>query len=232
MTFEEAERLKEKYTDQYVVVEEGVPELKRFGARTGIVKTVNMSGRALVEFDSSEDISWYDIEPSYLKIVDKPEPKKKEAPAKEAPAAKAKPAKPAGKKGMSPLEMARAQGAGGATKASSKPAATGEKPLSPLERARLEGAAGSAKKAPADKPAPKAAAAGGDKPLSPLERARMEGAAGSASKAPAAEKPAPVEEAPEPEEAPAAKAEVPTTGADGKPLSKIELARLQGPFKG
>ncbi len=238
MTFEEAERLKSEFTDKYVVVEEGIPELKRFESRTGQVKTVNMSGRALVEFDSSEDISWYDIDPSYLKVVDKPEPKSKAAPAKakEAPAAKEKPAKPAAKKGMSPLEMARAQGAAGKAKTAEKPAATGDKPLSPLERARLEGAAGSAKKPAAEKPAPKKPAAG-DKPLSPLERARMEGAVGSGGGTAAPEKPAAAEadddgDTAAVEEAPAAKTEVPTTGPDGKPLSKIELARLQGPFKG
>ena len=66
------------------------------------------------------------LKPSYLKVVDKPV--KKAEPAKQAPEAEKKPAaaakapaaKPAGK--MSPLEMARAQGAAGAAAA---PAHTG-----------------------------------------------------------------------------------------------------------
>ncbi|MFM8478305.1 MAG: hypothetical protein ACKOEO_21170, partial [Planctomycetaceae bacterium] len=84
-----AEQLKKELTDKWVVVSSTAPELKRFAALTGRVKTVNMNCRALVEFDNGIDISWYDIEPGYLTVVDGPRPKK-------APAAEAKPApKPA-----------------------------------------------------------------------------------------------------------------------------------------
>src|SRR5262245_12744234 len=51
MIFDHIETLKKQYTDKYVVVTDGQPELKRFSGLTGMVKTVNMSGRALVEFD-------------------------------------------------------------------------------------------------------------------------------------------------------------------------------------
>lgn len=94
------DELKRKYTDKYVVVDGSRPELARFRDTYGTVKTVNMSGRALVEFANYHlNIGWYDIDPAFLKVVDTPpEPKVKEAPAKEAPAKKeAAAAKPAAK---------------------------------------------------------------------------------------------------------------------------------------
>jgi len=87
MSIERAEQLKEKLTDKYVVVDQSIPELRRFAEWTGKVKTVNMSCRALVEFDGPVDIGWYDINPDYLIVVDGPRPKA--APAAKAPAAKA-----------------------------------------------------------------------------------------------------------------------------------------------
>ncbi len=202
MLAETSETLKSELTDKYVVVTEGVPELKRFEGLTGQVRTVNMNGRALVEFNGPADISWYDIDPSYLNVVDAPLPKKKAAtPAESKPAAGGD--KPAPKKaaGMSPLEMARQQGAAGAA---AKP--TGEKKLSPLEQARQQGAAGAAKPAES-KPA------GGEK-LSPLEQARQQGAAKSGDDAPAETPPA---------EKPASD--------DTAGLSPLELARKQGAAK-
>ncbi len=88
--FDVIERLKSEWTDRYVVVDAAVPELTRFGQATGLVRTVNMNGRCLVEFDQFNNTAWYDIDPSYLTVVPKPEPK----PAGEKPA-KAAPAKPA-----------------------------------------------------------------------------------------------------------------------------------------
>ena len=86
------EKLKQDFTDRYVVVEADVPELKRFEGHVGQVKTVNMSGRALVQFEAWNNIGWYDIEPEFLRVVPKPEAaaEKKEAKAA-APAAKAAP---------------------------------------------------------------------------------------------------------------------------------------------
>src|SRR5580692_9806870 len=168
MSIEIAERLKSQLTDKYVVVKQGVPELRRFATLTGRVKTVNMSGRALVEFNGPVDIGWYDIDPEYLTVVEAPvakaAPGKHAAPAKGAEAAKpaaaaAKPAAAAGAKpaGKSPLEMARAQAAGAATARAAKPAAAAPaggaapaaKKLSPLEMARQQGAVGKAAAAPA-----------------------------------------------------------------------------------
>ena len=44
-------QLQREYTDKFVVADASRPELTRFRGLTGVVKTVNMSGRALVEFD-------------------------------------------------------------------------------------------------------------------------------------------------------------------------------------
>lgn len=97
MTFEEIEQLRRQYTDQYVVVENDRPELARFRGAIGQVKTVNQSGRALVEFDANNDRGRHDIDVAYLQIVDKPEPpppvEKKPCAAKPA-AAKASPPAP------------------------------------------------------------------------------------------------------------------------------------------
>ncbi len=199
MSIELAEKLKQKLTDKWVVVDPAAPELKRFAQWTGKVKTVNMNGRALVEFDGPVDIGWYDIDPAFLTVVDGPKPKAAPAPKKEAaPAAKA--AAPAAAKpaGGSPLDAIRAAGA-------AKPAApaAGEKKLSPIEIMRAQAAA-------------KAAAGGGAPaaPPAPLAAAPVE--------APAVT-PAPVEAPTKPA--------VPTTGPDGKKLSPLELARLQGAAK-
>ena len=119
MVAQSIESLKREYTDKYVVVDATRPELARFQDVVGQVKTVNMSGRALVEFlDYHLNIGWYDIDPAYLVVVPKPEATAttKEPAAKPA-ATKTAAAKPAatapaaaGEKKLSPLEMARAQG--------------------------------------------------------------------------------------------------------------------------
>ena len=221
MSIERAEKLKELLTDKFVVVDATVPELRRFGNWTGKVRTVNMNCRALVEFDGPVDIGWYDIDPDYLKVVDAPV--KKVAPAHAAPkAAAAKPAaQPAA--GKSPLDAIRAQQAAKAAPAAGK---------SPLDAIRAQQAA----KAGA---APAPVAASGAKP-SPLDLIRKQQAAKAAA-APAAEvahaAPAvPAESAPAPvaaESAPAPTAPkpLPTTGPDGKPLSKLDMIRMQGAAK-
>ena len=110
MVFDHIEKLKRQYTDKYVVVDGSRPELARFRETTGLIKTINMSGRALVEFDHREDIGWYDIELDFLKVVDKPLPKpekKEEKPAKTAPAAgAATKAAPASKPAVPPKPKA------------------------------------------------------------------------------------------------------------------------------
>jgi hypothetical protein len=225
MSIELAERLKKKFTDKWVVVDASVPELKRFAQWTGKVKTVNMNGRALVEFDGPVDIGWYDIDPAFLTVVDAPRPKevkKAEKPAKAAPAAAPAAAAPVAG-GKSPLDQIRAQQAakGGAP----APAAAGGKP-SPLDQIRAQQAA----KAGGAAPAPAAPAAGGAG-LSPIEKIRQQQAAKAAGGTAPAAAPAPATEPAAAAPAPEKPAAVPTTGPDGKPLSKIELIRRQGAAK-
>jgi hypothetical protein len=139
MFAKQIERMKLQYTDKYVVVDLGRPELARFRDVVGRVKTVNMSGRALVEFDDYHlNTGWYDIDPEFLKVVDKPPPKAPKPEVKK-PAAVAKPAgaKPAAK----PAPAAGAQ-AGKSSVADI------------LAKAR----AGKATPAPAKPPAPEASA--------------------------------------------------------------------------
>jgi hypothetical protein len=163
MAFDHIENVKQEYTDKYVVVDGTRPELARFKDEVGLVKTVNMSGRALVEFiDYHLNIGWYDIDLDYLKVVDKPLPKEK----------KAEPKRPAAKP------------------AAKKPAATddGGKKLSPLEMARMQGGTKSAKPN-ADPPSEKTAAA---KPAGKMSTADILAAArakSAAAKAPAIEEP-------------------------------------------
>jgi hypothetical protein len=89
MVFEDIQKLQAEYTDKYVVVDDERPELRRFKGMTGIVKTVNMSGRALVQFDGHNNIGWYDIDIDFLKVVDKPPPKEEPKPSRRAAAPKA-----------------------------------------------------------------------------------------------------------------------------------------------
>lgn len=117
------EKLKHEFTDKYVIVAGERPELARFNGMTGQIKTVNMSGKALVQFEGRLNIGWYDIGLDFLKIVPKPEPKpedekhaKKAAAATKTEAAKAEPPKPApaaatGEKKPSVLDQLKAQGA-------------------------------------------------------------------------------------------------------------------------
>lgn len=130
--FDVIERLKSEWTDKYVVIASPAPELARFAKTTGQVKTVNMNGRCLVEFDQFNNIGWYDIDPSALKIVPKPLPK----PPEEKPAKAAAPAKPAGEKP--------------AAKTAPKPAAAGKPSTADIlaaARAKSGGAAAPAKPA-------------------------------------------------------------------------------------
>jgi hypothetical protein len=207
MSIERAEKLKDLLTDKFVVVDASVPELRRFQNWTGKVRTVNMNCRALVEFDGPVDIGWYDIDPDYLKVVDAPV-KKVPAPVAKAAPAEAKPAaaapKPAAPAGKSPLDAIRAQQA--AKAAGTAPAAVpvGAKP-SPLDLIRKQQAA-------------KAAAAPAAVAAAPV----VESVPVVEPIPAAVETPAPV---------PAAPKVLPTTGPDGKPLSKLDMIRMQGGAK-
>lgn len=148
MSFEQIEQMKRDYTDKYVLVDATRPELARFRDVVGRVKTVNMSGRALVEFDDYHvNIGWYDIDPEFLKFMDEPPPKpakaevKKAAP-KAAPAAKeksaGKPAAAGAKAGRPSVAdmLAAARGGGAAKPGAAAPA-----------KAKAEGAPAAAKPA-------------------------------------------------------------------------------------
>ncbi|NOY29622.1 MAG: hypothetical protein GXP28_05430 [Planctomycetes bacterium] len=162
MVYQQIEKVKQEYTDKYVVVDADQPELARFGDLVGQVKTVNMSGRALVEFgDYHKNIAWYDIDLDYLKVVDKPAPQDpKQAAAKKKSAAKpaAKKADAGGEKKLSPLEMARMQDSGG-----KKPAAKAKPSTADILAAARGDSAPAAKAEPkkAAAPDPPAAAAPG-----------------------------------------------------------------------
>lgn len=242
MSIEQAEKLKRELTDKYVVVADQVPELRRFVGKTGTVKTVNMSGRALVEFAGGEDIGWYDIAPEFLRVVDAPQPASAKAAGESAAAEKPttstssekKPAAPAAASGkkLSPLEQARQQDAGANPAAGSAPAVA--KQLSPLEQARMQDAGGASKAKAEEASASTASTPSAGKKLSPLEQARLQDSGGGTAKAETASvdepEPTPDETAsPEPEPEPAAteKPATPTTGPGGKKLSPLELARLQ-----
>jgi hypothetical protein len=155
------EALKNQYTDKYVRVNAARPELARFHDAVGQVKTVNMNGRALVEFmDYHLNIGWFDIDPSCLTVVDKPAPKDPAEKAARPAAAAAKPAAAkaapaAGEKKLSPLELARMQGAGGkAAAAPAKPASGGAAPAKKSTADILAAARGKAAAPAASAPAP------------------------------------------------------------------------------
>ena len=142
--FDVIERLKADWTDKYVVIDSLAPELARFARTTGQVRTVNMNGRCLVEFDQYNNTGWYDIDPSCLKIVPKPLPKPAEL--------KEKAAKPTAK--------AAAPAAKPAAKLAAKPASAGAKKPSTADiLAAARGKAAAPPKAPAEAaPEPEAVA--------------------------------------------------------------------------
>jgi hypothetical protein len=212
MVFEHIEELKRSFTDKYVVVDPSRPELRRFDGLTGTVRTVNMNGKALVEFDGYSNIGWYDIDVDFLRIIDAPLPKavkeerkgSKEGAATEG-AAKAKPAaKPVAKSGeakpaaataaskMSPAEVlaaARASKAGGAAATGSpvpaaKPAAATPSAARSLSVAEMLAAARAEKSQGSTAPAaPKADKPVADRPQAAPAKARTESAPPTAESA-------------------------------------------------
>jgi hypothetical protein len=231
------EALKTQYTDKYVKVDSARPELARFHDAVGQVKTVNMNGRALVQFlDYHLNTGWFDIDLNSLTVVeapskgltDKAEPKR----AHDKPEGKAAPttgtkqvadakalAGGAGEKKLSPLELARMQGSGakGAAAAPAKPAASeAAKPVSGKQSTAdiLAAARGKASAAPAAKseakPAAPAAKPAGGKPSTADILAAARGKASAAPAAPAAAEPA---------KPAAAKPEPPAAAAPATPAS-------------
>ena len=120
--FDVIERLKAEWTDKYVVIDSPAPELSRFAKTTGTVRAVNMNGRCLVEFDQFNNIAWYDIDPSHLKVVTEPLPKpEKQVKAKAAPAAKTSSSKASSQQKKSTADILAAA-RGGGSKPTAKPA--------------------------------------------------------------------------------------------------------------
>jgi hypothetical protein len=227
--FDQVDLLQREWTDQFVQVDDSVAELKRFAGLTGQVKTVNMSGQALVEFDGSEDIGWYDIHPQFLTVVTVQTNTEQpvDTPADETPAtaqaaaatATQPAAAPADTSKLSPLELARMQDASGNTAtpaAPSKPPAK-ETPdqTTPAETQDTAAAA----------PAPTQDTSN----LSPLELARMQDASGNTATPAAPSKP-PAKETPDqttPAETQDTAAAAPAPTQDTSNLSPLELARMQ-----
>ena len=167
MVFEQIEKLKVEYTDKYVVVDADRPELRRFKSMTGVVRTINMNGRALVEFDAFQNIGWYDIDLDFLRVVDKPveaeKPTKAAKPAaKKASPAKAAAAKPAAKGGGMSVEEIMAAARGGAAPAAEKKTAPAKakdaKPAAAMSVADILAAARGESAPAADAPQPEPAA--------------------------------------------------------------------------
>ncbi len=224
--FDQVDLLQREWTDRFVQVDDSVAELKRFAGLTGQVKTVNMSGQALVEFDGPEDIGWYDIHPEFLTVVTGQATKEQpvDAPADETPAAtqaaSAPAAAPADTSKLSPLELARMQDVGGKTAAPATPPAPSAKET-PAQAAPAE-----TQDTAAAAPAPTADTSN----LSPLELARMQDAGGNtaatAPDAPAAEQNVAEETAVETEEV------VEEAVAEGKTDSvaaSVEIPDAEGP---
>jgi hypothetical protein len=202
MVAQSIDQLKQDWTDKYVVVDGAQPELARFRDVVGQVKTVNMSGRALVEFlEYHVNIGWFDIDVDFLKIVDKPAPKPEKAEVKKAakPAAKAPVGEAASAVAAKP-KAPPAKAAGGKQSVADILAAAraGKSPTKPDAGETASAAVAPAAPKPSAKPVAKPAA---DKAAGPVDRSKMSvadmiaaakagSAAGSAPAAPSQEAPA------------------------------------------
>ncbi|HEY1065582.1 MAG TPA: hypothetical protein VGE52_05720 [Pirellulales bacterium] len=72
---DEVARLREQWTDRWVRLDASRPEFGRFAGAVGQVKTVNMNGRALVEFaEHLANVGWYDVDVAALSVVAAPAP--------------------------------------------------------------------------------------------------------------------------------------------------------------
>ena len=161
-----------------------------------------MNCRAIVQFDGPVDISWYDIDPAYLTVVDAPLKRAEQPPSSKAPATKPVPVlKSASGSGKNPLDAIRAQQA--AKSGTSVPVTAGAKP-SPLDLIRKQGAIKAESNAVTSAIATTAVTLSEQK--TPVEVNR-------------------------PSVSPTQKTAVLTLGADGRPLSKLELIRQQGAMK-
>ena len=207
MVFEHIEKLKQEYTDKFVVVDERRPELSRFQGLTGTVRSVNMSGRALVEFDGFNNIGWYDIDVDFLKVIDQPLAKAEPLATAKAASAKKKAAKPAAK-AKEPSALDKARGEKGKSAAGSKMSV---QEMLAAARASAQGAGPEVKAtAAADKPAAAAQPSPGKMSVQDiLAAARAEKAGGAPEETPAADSPDGADEAkPSTESLPTTTAEI------------------------
>ncbi len=69
------DKVKAKWTDKYVKIRPGFPELARWEGKIGRVVTVNFNGKAVIDF---QDGGWYDVTASedFLEIVPQEEGEK------------------------------------------------------------------------------------------------------------------------------------------------------------
>ncbi len=191
MISEAIEQLKRSFTDKFVTVLPQQPDLARFAGLTGQIKTVNMSGRALVEFaDYHQNMGWYDIDLDHLVVVPAPNlavaaPVAKAAPPAPAKAPAAKPA-PAAEVKSPPAEKPAPVATPPVAKppVAAKPSGAKQSVAEILAAARATDG-GAAATAPAPKAAPKPAASG-----TRLSVAEMMAAARANDGAPAAKAPA------------------------------------------
>lgn len=191
MVFENILELQRQWTDRYVTVDAARPELKRFSGMTGVVKTVNFSGRALVEFDANNNIGWFDIDPHFLKMIDAPLPK---------PAAK----EPKAEKKAAPVKIDKPAAAKPIGETPAKPAGSVADILAAARGGIKPAVAAEAK--PVAKPAASPAATVDPKKMSVadmLAAARGQKAAAATTPAPETAKPAPAKADPVAEAAPA-----------------------------
>lgn len=200
MSIQRAERLKKQWTDVYVRVRPGFPELQRFAGHTGQVRTVNMNCRLLVEFDLPADISWYDIAPECVEQIARPQdaspqhaaataaksnragtPSGAESTAAQSGPTKAETSSGRRRASVSPLDLIRQQSGNMPTASRSTAGPTQQPPGhgSPLDQIRAQNAGGAPPPAPASTDSPEFSAAQSAPVLSsaaasPLDQIRAE----------------------------------------------------------
>lgn len=66
------EKLRQQYTNRYVIIPGAQPKYRRFRGRIGQVKTITMQGQALVGWVDSADRAWYAMELDALELLEEP----------------------------------------------------------------------------------------------------------------------------------------------------------------
>jgi hypothetical protein len=68
VTPQQLEALKRQYAGKRVVVDPARPEVARWAGVPGVIKAINFSGRALVQFDGP-DLGWHDLDLAVLRLA-------------------------------------------------------------------------------------------------------------------------------------------------------------------